>query len=163
MSLTHHYLLPIGDWGRDGHERSDDFKIATNRTKDEITKAYLKTASRLNMAFDKSVEWLIDADTIVLINDYQDNKLTPDVVKILTDNGADMSDLGGYDDFMDDDQINPFVLDEPEDGAELFLQFCKISDPELEWQFERPVAEYLFGQFGDLNITVGYGLYDIQD
>ena len=157
----HVYTLPIGDWGRDGHGRSDDFQVATNKSKKEIIDAYISTSRVLDMAFDEINPFhpTTTPNVRYLVRNDGDCTLSEEVLAIFKAHDVDLSVFSTYNDYVDDGETGVMVLEEPDDGVELFMSFCKIACPSLTWEIIRPERDYLFGYGEDLNISVGYGLY----
>ena len=75
------FVLPIGDWSKDGHNESENFTVNVNKTKEELISAYHETTKRLNMTFDTND--MLKSDPIRLLNEWADNILTAEEVKKL--------------------------------------------------------------------------------
>lgn len=147
------FILPIGDWSEDGHSESENFTVSVNKTKHELIDAYHETAKRLNMTF--ATNDMAELSPIRLLNKWGDSTLTADVAKQLRAGGVDLSGIT-------DAEINEagdFKYCSPKDAAHLFMAFIKASLPDLTWSFVDDDDIYLFGYWGELNISVGYGCF----
>lgn len=147
------FVLPIGDWSEDGHNESKNFTVNVNKTKEELITAYHETTKRLNMTFDTND--MRKSSPIRLLNEWEDNTLTADVVKKLQEGGVDMSTFEDAE--ISDDGY--FEYCSPKDAAILFMEFIKSTLPDMEYEFVDDQTNYLFGYWGDLNISVGYGCF----
>ena len=147
------FVLPIGDWSEDGHNKSRDFTVNVNKTKEELISAYHETTKRLNMTFDSND--MYESDPIRLLNDWEDDILTAEVVKMLQEGGVDMRHFKDAE--VSEDGY--FENCSPRDAAILFMEFIKSSLPDMEYEFVNDQKNYLFGYWGDLNISVGYGCF----
>lgn len=79
--------LVIGDWSRDGHEKSETFVIESNLTKKEIEKAFKKGTKLINIDFTKYCE------------EYEDSSIPMEVASDLFKLGFDMNSIDDYDQF----------------------------------------------------------------
>lgn len=149
--MEYTYVLPIGDWSKDGHSQSENITMEMNKSKEEIIDAYHKTTELLNMTFDSND--MIGSNPIRLINGWEDDKLSREVADILSSHGVNFELFGDY--YPEKDC---YFLD-AEDAAILFMEFVKISLPDLEYKRINNKTPYLFGYWGDLNISVGYGVF----
>ena len=150
--MEYTYVLPIGDWSKDGHSQSENITMEMNKSKAEIIDAYHKTTELLNMTFDSND--MIGSNPIRLINSWEDNKLNKEVVDILSKHGVNFELFEGY---YPEEKVCYFVA--AEEAAILFMEFVKISLPDLEYEHINDETPYLFGYWGDLNISVGYGIF----
>lgn len=119
--------LVVGDWSDVGHGKTEAVTIESNLTTEELKKAY-KKATKL-LGFDL-VEHCCE--------DYEDNKLSENVISKLESCGIDTTLL-----LEGDDQISY------ETWPELYCQVCKLGNPTFEWIFVANDA---------INIG-GYGLF----
>lgn len=149
------FTLPIGDWSKDGHNQSDDYEFEINKSKKEIIEAYHKTCKQLNMTFDTND--MRESSPIRLINEYEDDKLSIEVVKQFLDLGVDFSE---FDDFDEDNKYRALYISGIE-ASYLFLEFVKINLPDMKYRIVKTSRNYLFGYWGDLNISVGYGCFQM--
>lgn len=147
------FTLPVGDWSDDGHGKCTEYMYSVNKTRDEITKAYHKTSELLNMTFDTNDGWGVKTQ---LLCDYQDGKLSADVVKTLLEKGFSFK---RFDDF-DKDDLERSVWVYPEEVPDLFFEFVKISLPDLEYQPVPEKKNYLIGWNTELSFHLGYGVFD---
>lgn len=146
--MEYTYVLPIGDWSKDGHSQSENITMEMNKSKEEIIDAYHKTTELLNMTFDSND--MIGSNPIRLINSWDDNKINKEVADILSQHGVGLE--------LFDNFLGNYYFD-AEEAAILFMEFVKISLPDLEYKRVNDKIPYLFGYWGDLNISVGYGVF----
>lgn len=151
--MKYTYVLPIGDWSKDGHSQSENVTMAVNKPKEEIIAAYHETTSLLNMTFDSND--MRESDPVRLINRWGDSKLDAKVVDILLHFGVHFEKFEGY----QGPGCDLWIYD-AEEAAILFMEFVRISLPDLEYGVVRDQTSYLFGYWGDLNISVGYGIFE---
>lgn len=149
--MEYTYVLPIGDWSKDGHNQSENITMEMNKSREEIIDAYHKTTKLLNMTFDSND--MAGSNPIRLINSWEDNRLNKEVVDILSKHGVNFELFEDY--YAEQDCY--FVS--AEEAAILFMEFVKISLPDLEYRRINDTIPYLFGYWGDLNISVGYGVF----
>lgn len=130
--------LIVGDWSRDGHERSDTYLISSNLDGPGIKEAFKKGS--------KIVGFNLTDDVAA---DYRSVSLPTELCEKLWDNGHRFG--------LQDGEILADSLDEnglylwPEAFVEVYLFIVKLGDPSFEHEFVR----------GSHTINVGgYGLYD---
>ena len=151
--MMNQFVLPIGDWSKDGHNESENFTVNVNKTKEELIKAYYQSTKRLNMTFDTND--MRKSYPIRLLNGWADNIITAEEVRKLQEGGVDMSTFEDAEISEDGD----YEYCSPRDAAILFMEFIKSSLPDMEYEFAYDQTNYLFGHGGDLNISVGYGCF----
>ena len=151
--MMNQFVLPIGDWSEDGHSESKNFTVNVNKTKDELISAYHETTKRLNMTFDTND--MQESYPIQLLNELKDDGLTAEVAKKLQEGGVNMSAFRDVE-ISEDGYFEYFS---PRDAAILFMEFIKSALPDMKYEFDNNQTNYLFGYWGDLNISVGYGCF----
>lgn len=147
------FTLPIGDWSDDGHGKCVEYPYAVNKTKEEIIKAYHDSSKLLNMTFDTN-DW--GDGKAQLLCDYQDDKLSANIVKKLLENGFSFK---YFDDFWEDD-IDRNIYVSHDEVPYLFFEFAKISLPDLEYKYVPEQKNYLIGHNSELSFHLGYGVFE---
>lgn len=147
------FIIPIGDWSEDGHKYSENFTVNVNKTRREIIDAYHATTKRLNISFDTNE--MRESSPIRILEEWEDNQLSLEAVTALKNGGVNLEPLLNCD--IDNDGAYSSVS--PKDTAILFMEFIKSTMPDMEYEFVTNNNQYLFGYWGDLNISVGYGCF----
>jgi len=130
-----------------------------NIPKQELIKAYLATVEKCQVGFEES------KSATVILNEYEDGSIDIDTLFQMRLSGINVEKVFDElpDNFLELAQTDNYRACEnsygvsPKMAAMLFLEFCKTSLPELEYEIIE--KEYLFGYWGELNISVGYGIF----
>lgn len=97
--------LVVGDWSGDGHEKTENILVLSNKSSKEIEKAYQDGTEILGFDFSEEC-----------CSDYEDYEIKEKYIKILKNENIKVDD-----NFMD---IESF--------ASIYIQICKLGDPELK-------------------------------
>lgn len=160
--MSYIYSLPIGDWSDDGHGKTQIFNVHTNVPKDQMVKSYRATVEKTGIAFDSDLK----PGLTTILSEYEESFISTEILFKLRLAGVEIEKIDFEDEFPKDfleraknndatDIDEEYYFAEKE-TAVLFMEFCKASLPELEYEFVK--HDYLFGFYEDLNITVGYGV-----
>lgn len=122
--------LVVGDWSKDGHEKSEDIYIESNLSIKDLTKAYKKGVSIVGL----------DVQSEVAAN-YQDSNISKKDLDKLINAGLEIE--------LDEDG-DEFYLDE-NSYSEIWLFVAKLGNPAFEYSFLEAEEQ--------LNIG-GYGLFE---
>ena len=130
--------LVVGDWSGDGHEKTQDIWILSNRTEKQIQKAY--KAGTKQVGFDLS-------ETVC--RNYEDCYISKEKLKTLASLGMVLRSHDGtpYELEQDEDR---FVM-EAETFADMYLFIASLGDPDLKYQYDYTPDNHI-------NIG-GYGLF----
>jgi hypothetical protein len=160
--------ITIGDWSDDGHEHKENFVFVSNKTTEELQKAYFASCNKTGYTFDTNVN--VNGNITPkarLLNSYEDNWLSPEVVDDLMTFGLPdprgeesfLEIISGekmYDDEFDDEKGQVFF---PEGCFHLVMWFISISLPDLEYETKKQNVEQVNGYWGNLNQQFGYGCF----
>lgn len=145
------FEIEIGDWSKDGHEKSVSYTLESNKDIDYIRKAFLNSA-RWALKEGKEI-----FDPQKWCYEYRDNTIT----------------VGHYDDL-----IKQFPALEENEGAFPFddetftldtefmlvwtVEFIKMLDPSITIEVSEPLPQlHFYGQNAGEHIeSIGYGLLD---
>ncbi|RLA62859.1 MAG: hypothetical protein DRQ78_07505 [Epsilonproteobacteria bacterium] len=161
------FKFAIGDWSGDGHEKSDYVRFKSNKTADEIRRAYWEACCDTQVAFHHSdlvdygnynnmskdvevsrIKWRV-------LHGYEDNRLPAEVVERFEANGI-RSDF--FQEPLNEDGSQS--ISNAEELAKLLLWFISLPQEEFEYELISDQTECING-FWDksLNVGFGYGLY----
>lgn len=147
--LKHETVLDVGDGSGDGHGITDEVRIRSNRTSEEISIAYAKGALILG----------IDVIECVCA-DYEDFGLTPDQYAIFDKAGFGVEtwkfsyDFDALDDFDRNEMRESIAVEEPIEITQgTFVELClftvKTGDPEFLYQIVKdPTPHFYIGGYG---------------
>jgi hypothetical protein len=142
MEERHTISLTLGDWSRDGHNQTDQIIIKSNRTTEQIKKAYKKGVKLVGFDFSEEVA-----------SEYEDNRIREEELEKLR--------TAGYTQELDDeytkDELGEFAdlagtaALSSDTFAEIYLWIAKRGDPSFEY-------EVAVDHTCNINIG-GYGLF----
>lgn len=157
--------ITIGDWSDDGHEKSENFVFISNKTTEELQKAYLASCNKTGYTFDTNVKLTGGvAPKERLLNAYEDRFLSPEAIDDLITfglpNPRDKDEMGAehhmFEDEYDDLHGQVFF---PEGCFHLVMWFISVSLPDLEYKMKKSDIEQVNGYWGNLNQSFGYGCF----
>ena len=133
--LPHLTVITIGDFSGDGHQKTQDFYIRSNKTRDELREAWFAAKNIVPEELWPST----------LCSEYEDCKMSPDTITQLQALGAPLPE-------------NPLWVTE-EDMFKLTLWFLKQGDNEAHFEhIEAPSLMFCGpdakGRFSE---SIGYG------
>ncbi len=145
----HTYRVVIGDWSTDGHGRSDDYLVKTSHKQAECQQAYRDAVKASGVALDHQSKAKIQ-----LCCDFEDSYISAEAIQKLTELGvvwdfleSELNDDGG-------------VSVGPDEMARLFMEMIRTQIPDFQYRFvKEPPA--LNGWWGNLNVSIGYGCYNM--
>jgi len=135
--MDHIFTVKIGDFSGDGHDRSTDYYVRSNKPLDDVHDAW----------FAAKEKWPLCCPTS-FCKDYDDNKIRSKTEEALKEH---------------DDVPMPYDLDwvTPDDMIELTLWFLRKGDPELQLSLVKAPSLVFCGtdskgrEFGH----IGYGCF----
>lgn len=165
VEQSYSYSIIVGDWSRDGHEQSDKYYIRSNYKKESIQDAYRYTCQAIQLQLSDGdnymrKEFSPDYKWKMLLSQYNQNQIDHRAALILMANGYDFTTHETHnskDGYICLDEI----YFESYDVFRLFMWFVEFSMPEdFEWREEMNEVAEIIGFWGDLNDTIGYGVFD---
>lgn len=149
--------LTLGDWSKDGHEKSDEFKYISNYSVKTIRDAYKNSCKLTGLTFNHNENYT-DLDLIhdswrYIWTEYEDSHIDEEAIEILKEFGLDVVEIYN----LDDD-----CFFEVKDASDLIMRFIGLSMPS-DWVYSltEDVYEPINGWWNDdLNVQFGYGLYE---
>ncbi len=147
--LVNRFTFRLGDPYKDGHNQSEDITLACNYTKDEVLKAYTKSALSCGLTHFKHHAYkpLNNNKTVEMCEEYEDNHIPIEYVEKLITLGVPYTFFGFSGDHNEDDE--DFRCD-TENFTELFMLMTKVNLPDLKY---KTVSE-------DVIVDgMGYGLF----
>lgn len=125
--------LVVGDWSKDGHEKSSDVYISCNLTAKEIEKAYKKGAKAIGLDVRETVA-----------SEYQDPYLLKEHYEKLKKAGY-KEELEPYDD-TEKTPTKFYINDDC--FAEMFMFVAKVGNPALEYELAENSESVNVGGYG---------------
>lgn len=116
--MKHLTELVLGDWSGDGHNQSITILIESNLNRDEIYKAYEKTAEELDFDLIQEVAF-----------EYEDNIVTTEQALIINSLGIQLD--GKY--LIDLESTEPIDIWK-DDFVNIFLAMVKRGNPSFEYK-----------------------------
>lgn len=126
----------VGDWSGDGHDKTEDVWIDSNKTIQEIKDAYDKSCELTKLTFEEKNGFYGIADN------YEDNELSDEVIEIFTKFNCPLLERVKNE--------NNFLY--PEIFAEIWFWFVSLSLPDFEYKVVRDNTPTIRGY--------GYGLFE---
>ena len=149
------FKLPIGDWSSDGHGKSKDFIIISNRPLAVVRELYFQACDKIGFSLDGSYK----QTELTPQAEYGDYEFKKETLQALLDFGVK----------LDEDVVEYIREQENTDGTELLcdiiLAFIMTQDSELKLKRE-PDENYPMFQFYGFDTQkrhigyFGYGLFD---
>ena len=134
--VSHIYSIKIGDWSGDGHFKTATYTICSPWSKDVILTAYKAAVAKTGIDLEK------------LWSEYEEDLITPDIVKLLDAVEFDYTEFA-YEDYKHFYHATPEML------LELFMHLVRTEISAFTWNHVE--AEPLLGEYGCPSI--GYGLF----
>lgn len=135
------FYMTIGDWGGDGHEKSENFLICSNYPVERVREAHFRIRAVTG----------IDIESIC--SEFEENEIDEDNYRVLKKMGFA---------FVDHSGMGEQILS-PSDMARLWAFLLQKADPELHLEIveERtPLLHFLGTDSKGRHIfSVGYGLF----
>lgn len=159
----HTFTVPIGDWSGDGHELNEKFIVQCSHTPDACREAYIKSCELTGYQFHDHSPYTHPYDQngpctkgFPLFTEFEDNAIPKDAAASLKAFGLDLVELL-------DVAPNADVYVSPEECLTILMAFIGLTIHDyktFEWKtIKSPPC--LFGYWNkDLNIQIGYGLFD---
>lgn len=124
--------LTAGDWGGDGHEKTQDFYVVSNLKGKEIGAAYDKATKLLG--FDYVNEVAVE---------YEDSRLPKKFLKKMRELGMKIE--------LEDEKYHTednYVSINSEEYATIWLEIVKLGNPGFTWSFLKTEARLDIGGYG---------------
>ena len=149
--------LVLGDWSEDGHNQSDKILVEVNKTVEEVQNAYKASCKLTGISFNNGEDYTESgrnyksAGRFHVAVEYEDSKLTPDVLDVLEK-------------FKCHKEIVENYNEEAYEGnyIALWFWFVSLSLPNLNYKIlnEGDGIPCINGYWDkNLNAGLGYGLY----
>lgn len=151
--MKNRFKIELGDPSNDGHGKCETFVVKSNKTIEEIENAYKRSCELTGLVFTENTDVIVNGEKMKWQHpEYNDRKLCVeyesfDISKlaweILEKHGLDRK---------------TYLIQEEEDLEDegllsLFLDFIKLTLPDLEYEIEEDELE-------TLGLTIGYGRFD---
>lgn len=140
------FIIETGDPSGDGHSQGDRVLVKSNKTMSSVMSAYKESAEMTGLVFQenetvsiggKKLDWKHpEYKQRRVCVDYQDSSPSELAYKILIEHG-----------------IEEFEVYGSESLVSLFMEFVKLSLPDLEYEIIQDKSDVL-------PISIGYGIYD---
>ena len=150
--------LVLGDWSDDGHGKSEKLLIESNKTVEEIQNAYKDSCKLTGISFNGDKEdytetnrGYMEVDKYRIAVEYEDFKLTDEVVEVLTKYDCPKELMENY---IEEAYSKTFT--------QLWFWFVSLSLPLVEYKkvLEVDSIPCINGYWSkNLNEQFGYGLY----
>lgn len=158
--LKYTMVLPLWDWSDDGHWKTRDIFIKSNKSIDELQDWYLRCENKY---------WI---NIFNIGRDYEDSQIETDIANKLVELGVIpkevLSDdydwkLGDWFDeveMWDDGKIETIFVDK-ESLVKILLNYIKLDLPDFEYEFAKNETKPLFWFWSEkLNRSLGYWLFN---
>ncbi len=116
--MAYMYRITIGDWSGDGHDKTEQFYILSN-----------KDVMALAAAWEKAKDACPQLDPQNMCNDVEDHRIPAEVEQWLVQEHTDFYNAWTEDDQGGEDCV---IFSGPQGLAEYMLLFMQIGDPDLE-------------------------------
>ena len=165
------FIIPIGDWSKDGHNQSEDVIIECNYPVEEVREAYKKSCLLTGIQFNNSGvdqnytglpgDWK-EQKKREIATEYEDAYISLVQYRILSSFGINVDKYIESDDdqeFIDANGRMGYIL-----GVSYFvnllMEFIGLSLSKFKWKVVKNELPYLNGYWDkDLNVSFGYGLF----
>lgn len=146
----HYFTIPIGDWSGDGHGKSRDFVIESNKSLEEVKEIYFQVCEKSGFALDGHGKF-------APCSEYEEYNITADQAHRLNEIGINLYEI--FDDLEFISEICDVI---PDEFIELVLAFIRLGDPELEIKvLHMPQFQHYGYDEKKRHIGYfGYGLYE---
>jgi len=122
--------INYGDCSGDGHRITDSSLIRSNRSPEDLSKAYQKGSKIIGFDFKETIA-----------RDYEDNHLPEDNAFLLQDFDFDLTVLDSYTEDLDNITLMS------EEYVDLYLKICQLGDPDFLYEYTR-MSEIDIGGYG---------------
>lgn len=158
---TYRYYIVLGDWSNDGHNQFDKILIESNVKVEDLRAAYLRSINSHNITFNSGN---MASGKISFCTGYDEYTLTESMFEALVKNECPINEMG-----IDGVGEEGITIENCEDctlNEESFLNilmwFIGISVGDgFKWHRIKDEIPCFNGYWGPLNITLGYGLYQL--
>ena len=157
--------LALGDWSNDGHGKHENHYYNVNYPISAIQQAYKNSCEALGIQFHDGDDFRnpenTDYVTDQIFTEYENDTLRPHEIKILKDAGLITEDfMKTY--YLEETPDHRIIFGDTESVATLIMRFIAYSMP-ADFTYtkhtENPI-EPINGDWCDLNIQFGYGIFD---
>lgn len=133
--LKHKIDLIVGDWSRDGHEKSEVVKIKSNLTLEELQAAYKDGSKLIGVDLIKNV-----------CKDYEDNKIPKEICEKILKSLAALNLKSSLEWFEEDLEEDVWIYES--EWAYVILDVCRIGCPNFEWEEVEDGENWKIGGYG---------------
>lgn len=147
--MSHRFKIHIGDWSKDGHNQSESFVVESTVENEEVQQAFKTAALKIGVISEEMHPRFMIAD------EYEDNGLSNEHAKALTDAGVEIDDLV-YNDGTDEEPN--YMFEDPQNLAILLMRIAQ-TELQFEYKFISENIPSFNGYWGGLNMSIGYGLF----
>lgn len=139
-TLPHTFTLTVGDYSRDGHEKSEVLLFSCSHSKNQLQAFYTSASVNYKLDLKKQCsEYKNDSFTVLfykkLLEVFKDDPIVNTLI------GAEVP--------LDEDDPDAFIA--PDTYAELYLHIAKLACSDLVWESKSDTTD---------NINIGgYGLF----
>lgn len=144
------FKIPIGDWSGDGHEKTHDYLIKSNKSLQEVRELYFQACEKLGFSLDGNHK-------LTPCNEYHDYLFKLETILSLKEFGV----------IITEDEVERWTKDfvETEEFCDLILRFIKTQDLNLELEIipSENFPMFQFYEHDDKKRHIGffgYGLFD---
>ena len=149
--MSHRFKIHIGDWSKDGHNQSESFIIESTKPNNEVQQAFKDAGTKIGVISEGAYPRFLIAD------EYEDYRLPTNYAEALTDAGVEIDDLV-YNDGTDKEP--DYMFEEPHALAVLIMRIAQ-TELQFEFKFVDDEVPHFNGYWGDLNMSFGYGLFNM--
>lgn len=148
--MEYRFKIPIGDWSDDGHGKTEDYTIVSNKPIQEVRELYFQACEKLGFTLDGH-------DRLSPCSEYQDYQVKEETIEALINYGINIS--GEEEAAWTEDGLTTYEM------CDLVLDFIKVQDKELVLT-RVPNADLPMFQFYGIDEKkrhigyFGYGLFD---
>jgi hypothetical protein len=145
--MKYKFKIEIGDPSKDGHNQSEDRIINSNKKITEVRKAYDKSCEITGLVFTSNKDIIVNNEKLgwqhpehsdrSICTDYESYDTSELAQTILKECGIE----------------NPNIDGDVDSLVDIFLEFIKLSLPDLEYNIVQD-------NIPSLGLTIGYGLFD---
>lgn len=148
--------LDLGDPSHDGHGQSDKLLFLVNKTVEEVQQGYKDSCKLTQVSFNHSGDYTgrdiknyTEAARYQICTEYQNAEVSEEVLDILEE--FDFPMIKAF-------RQEPYLC--VDDFATVWFLFVRLSIPDLQWERKTVDDNIPTINEGNLNIQLGYGLYD---
>lgn len=171
--------LNVGDWSKDGHNISEQVLLLCNKEVFQIQEAYKNSCKLVGLQFNNNEDYTeLTRDiqgydkykklqSLILLNEYTNNYLNNYQIDLLSKYKG-FSELFNEIVYFEDyyyhsEEDDKLYIDNSRNFTKLFMWFVGLSLDSLVWEFyeKEDNIPNINGYWDkNLNVTIGYGIFD---